>query len=260
MEIKQILSNWIVKNILAAVLIFFALVIAASVFLRIYTHHNRLIETPNLTVLSVGEAESLARSKGLRIEVTDSLFVKRFEKGAVYRQDPLPGAKVKSGRKIRLTINAHSSKKVTVPNVVGCSTRQAKALLQASGLRLGRLIYVADMASNNVLRQLRRGTDIRPGKQLDSDTAIDLVVGLGDTDRTTFVPKVVGLNAEAATGVIHDAYLNVKNCVYDDSVHDYADSVSAVVYRQSPSASSGSILMGSEVSIYLTTYPERKAE
>lgn len=258
MSFKDIISNWIVKNILLAVAVAAVIIIAISQFLRAFTYHDKIIEAPVLTNMSVAQADSLAAAYGLRIQVTDSLFVKRMPHGYVYRQDPMEGSKVKKGRKIRLTINAMNAQKVIVPNVVGYSTRQAKAELQSRGLRVGRLIYQSDMASNNVLRQVYRGRNIRPGKSLDSDSAIDLVIGLNSSDNTTSVPKVIGLTGQAATSVVQDSYMNVKKLIFDESVHNYADSLSATVYRQTPQG--GVVFMGSEMTLYLTTDPEKKAK
>ena len=106
--------------------------------------------------MTVEEAQVQAELHDMVINVTDSVYVKRMKRGAVYRQNPAPGSKVKSGRRIALTINAVNAKKITMPNLVGFSMRQAKAELLSRGLVLGRLIYVKDMATNNVLRQLQQ--------------------------------------------------------------------------------------------------------
>ncbi len=258
MSFKDIITNWVVRNVLLAVAIATAVLIATAQFLKVFTYHNKVIETPALVNMSVAQADSVATASGLRVQVNDSVFVKRMPHGYVYRQDPVEGSQVKKGRKISLTINAMTAKKVIVPNVVGYSTRQAKAEIQSRGLRVGKLIYQADMASNNVLRQLYNGRNIRAGKTLDSDSAIDLVIGLNSSDNTTAVPKVLGLTGQAATSVVQDSYLNVKKLIFDESVHNYADSLSATVYRQTPQ--SGVVFMGSEVTLYLTTDPEKKAK
>lgn len=253
---KSFPGNWIVKNLVLAAVIGLAIVLAASLALRILTKHNHVIQVPDFTAMSVQEAEKLASESGVRLDVVDSVFVRRMERGAIYRQEPPAGNDVKLGRRIMVTINAVTPRKVTMPNVVGCSMRQAKAELLARGLKLGRLIYVSDMATNNVLKQFKGGTDIRPGTEIDSDTVIDLVVGLSGNDNTTTVPKVTGMKGMTATDLIHDYSLNIRNLVYDDSVKNYTDSLNAVVYRQSPNPA-GSVYIGSDVTLYLTTYEER---
>ena len=153
-------------------------------------------------------------------------------------QNPAPGSKLKEGRRISLTINALNSKKVTMPNLVGLSMRQAMAELQSRGLVLGKLVYVEDMATNNVIRQLRGNKEIAPGKSVETETVIDLVVGLNpDTDASTYIPDVVGKRYLTAVDAVHKQSLNIRILKFDDSVRSYDDSLNAVVYRQAPEPS-----------------------
>lgn len=248
------MKNWIVRNLTIAVVVVVALVVGAMVFLNVVTQHNREIEVPDFSNMSVAEAEYAAAQAGMRVEVTDSVFVKRMKRGAVYRQNPSAGSKVKEGRRVVLTINAMNAKKVTMPNLVGLSLRQAKAELLSRGLVLNRLVYVQDMATNNVLRQLKGNREIEPGTMIDSETAIDLVLGLNDLDNRTYVPDVTGLKNMSAVEAMFDHSLNIKDLRFDDTVKNYDDSLNAVVYRQNPAASdSVSVAMGEAVMLYLTT-------
>lgn len=244
--------NWIVKNLLIAIGIILAMILVAFVGLRVVTHHGQEIDVPDFTNLTVNEASELALANDMHIEVVDSVFVRRMEHGAVYRQNPDAGSKVKKGRRISLIINAVNSKKVFVPNLVGYSMRQAKAELEAKGLVLRRIKYVDDIATNNVLKQLYRGEEVAPGTPLESGDSIDLVVGLSSNDCHTCVPDVIGLRNINAVDMIQSNSLNVGRLVFDKTVKNYADSLSAVVYRQSPAASIDPRRMGSDVTIYLT--------
>ena len=133
-------GNWIVSNLVKAAVLVVVLLAGAMIFLNVFTKHNHEISVPDFSNLTVEEASALASQAGMRVEVTDSVFVKRMKKGAVYRQTPRVGSKVKEGRRIILTINAMNSKKVTMPNLIGYSMRQAMAELQSRGLVLGKLI------------------------------------------------------------------------------------------------------------------------
>ena len=140
---------WVLKNLLGAALFFVALAVVASILLGIFTHHGKVITVPDMVGLSVREADRVADSTGVRIDVVDSIYVRGMAKGSVYKQNPAAGANVKKGRRIMLTINATVPKKVTMPNLVGYSMRQAKAELSSRGLNLGKLIYVDDIAIIN---------------------------------------------------------------------------------------------------------------
>lgn len=250
---KGILNNWIVRNLLIAFSVLVALIVGAMIFLNVATQHNKELIVPDLANMTVEEAHAVATASGMRIDVTDSAFVKRMKRGAVYRQNPAPGSKVKEGRRIALTINAVNPRQITMPDLIGYSTRQAKAELLSRGLVLGKLIYVQDMATNNVLRQLHNNLEIEPGAMVDSEAVIDLVVGLNSRDNVTFVPYLAGLRSLSAVEAVHDHSLNIGKMRYDDTVKNYEDSLNAVVYRQVPAASdSVSVNMGSAVDLYMT--------
>ena len=248
---------WIAKNVLCALLFFAAVALVAHLLLGVFTRHGQVIEVPDMTNLSVEEAGELADAAGIRVVVSDSTYVRRMAKGAVFKQNPAAGAYVKKGRRVMLTINTVVPKKVSMPNLIGVSMRQAKAELSSRGLALGTLTYVEDIATNNVLKQTYRGRNIAPESSVESGSSIDLTVGLSEDERSTHVPSLVGLKYVRAVDVVHDNSLNVGTLVFDSSVKDYSDSLDAVVYRQGPAASSEPILMGSEVSLYLTVDPER---
>lgn len=251
-EKKGFFSNWIVRNLIGAVVFFAVLLIAATVILGIITHHGQTIEVPDLTNMSVDNARHEASREDLRIEVIDSIYVRRMQKGAVYSQNPKAGTKVKKGRRIMLTINAMNAKKVSMPNLVGYSMRQAKAELNARGLALGKLIYVNDIATNNVLRQIYHNREIRPGRPIETGSEIDLQVGLNPSDNMTYVPNVKGMKYLRAVDAVHDNSLNLGKVVFDKTVKNYTDSLNATVYKQSPGASKSPLLMGSDVTIHLS--------
>lgn len=250
---KGFFNNWIVRNLIAAFVLAVLLIAAAIIFLNVVTKHNKELSVPDLSNMTVDEAQYTAEEAGMRVEVTDSVFVKRMKRGAVYRQNPVPGSKVKKGRRITLTINAVNAKQITMPDLIGYSTRQAKAELLSRGLVLGRLIYVQDMATNNVLRQLYGNAEIEPGVMVESESVIDLVVGLNSTDNRTFVPYLGGLRNLSAVESVHDHSLNVGKIMFDETVKDYEDSLNAVVYKQMPEASDSiAVNLGDNVDLYLT--------
>ncbi|MCD8312753.1 MAG: PASTA domain-containing protein [Bacteroidales bacterium] len=250
---KGFFHNWIVKNILWAIVFVAVLIVAAVLLLRAFTRHNEELIVPDMTNMSVREARIEAANHGMKVEIADSVYVRRMARGAVYKHDPKAGAHVKKGRRILLTINAVTPKSVTMPNLVGYSMRQAKAELLSRGLQLGKLIYVNDMATNNVLSQVHNNSEIRPGTVVESETVIDLIVGLNESDNTTYVPYVVGSRFMNAVDAVHDNSLNIEDLFFDETVKDYSDSLNAMVYVQNPYEEDEPLRMGSGVTLYLTT-------
>jgi beta-lactam-binding protein with PASTA domain len=254
---KNILHNWIVKNILMAIAAFAVLVLIFYLALALITNHNRVVSVPDFTDMTVSEAKTEASGAGVKVDIFDSVFVKRMSRGAVFSQNPRAGMEVKKGRHIQLTINSVLSKKIRMPNLVGYSMRQAKAELYSKGLNLGRLIYVSDMATNNVIKQLYRNSDIKAGSLIVSGSDIDLQVGLDSSDNKTYIPDVLGLKYRRAVDAVHDNSLNVSRITFDKSVRNYADSIRACVYRQSPESSQAPVLMGTPVTLFMTVDQRR---
>ncbi|MBO6168902.1 MAG: PASTA domain-containing protein [Bacteroidales bacterium] len=252
MAAKKSSLNWIIKNLVWGALFVFIIVGAASLFLSIRTRHGKEVTVPDMTSQTVSDASSAAAAAGLRVQVIDSVYMKRMARGAVVSQLPKPGAKVKPGRKISLTINSLVPKKVTMPNLVHVSLRQAKAELLAKGLVLGKLNYVSDIATNNVLEQHYKGRRVEPGRQLYTGSVIDLVIGLNGADAMTYVPNLHGYKYLRAVDALHDNSLNVSGVFFDKSVRTYSDSLNAVVYSQRPSATGYPTVMGTGVTIYLS--------
>lgn len=244
------IKNWIIRNLVIAVVIVVVLIVGAMIFLNVATQHNDEIVVPDFRGMTLTEAQALAEKAGMRVEVADSVYSKR-NRGCVRGHNPQPGSRVKQGRRVLLTVNAVNAKKVAMPDLVGYSSRQAAAELSTRGLVLGKLIYKEDIATNNVLSQQYKGQPVAPGRLLEAESVVDLVVGLNDDDNQTMIPNVAGRTAEDAVRMLHDHYLNVRSVRYDSNVRTYEDSLEAVVYRQNPPASELSVVLGTEVSIYL---------
>jgi len=247
-------GRWILMNLAMAVALFAVLLVITQVSLKVITRHNQVIIVPDFTDLSVADAKILAKRHHIRTEVTDSVYVKRMEKGHVFSQNPAPGSKVKKDRNIKLTINAHSTKMVKMPNLVGYSLRQAKAEILGSGLTMGRLMYREDLATNNVLDQFIAGRYVAPGTDVEAESPVDLLLGLSPDESDTFIPYLVGFTLPVAKENLFENSLNLGNVSYDETVQTYQDTLSAVVYQQNPTYNAGvPVRMGTTINLKLTT-------
>ena len=257
MEVDQInkpIGRWIIRNLVLAVALMITLLAITQLSLKLITRHNQVIEVPDFTDLSVADAKIVAKRHHIRTEVTDSVYVKRMEKGHVFSQNPAPGSKVKKDRNIKLTINAHSTKMVKMPNLVGYSLRQAKTEILASGLTVGRLMYREDLATNNVLDQFIAGRYVAPGTEVEAESPVDLLLGLSPDESNTYIPYLVGFTLPIARDNIFENSLNLGNVSYDETVENYQDTLNAVVYQQSPAYHPGSpVKMGTTINLKLTT-------
>ena len=121
-----------------------------------------------------------------------------------------------------------------MPQFIGMSVKMVNSMAENYGLKVGNLKYVPDISVNVVIRQLYRGRDIEPGIKIKKGATIDLVLGLGLSDKTTNVPTLIGLTKKEASNLLLDLYLNIGAVVYDNTVRSSQDSTNAKIYRQSP--------------------------
>jgi eukaryotic-like serine/threonine-protein kinase len=248
--IRFLFSRLFLKHLLIALAIFVFLFSFTFLFLKLFTHHNRGLPLPDLYGMTPEQVEEVVTKKKLRFEIIDSVYQQEAKKGTVIDQIPSAGFKVKKGRRILLIMNATQPEKVAMPSVVGVSLRQAKAILETNGLQVGKLSYVPDIAINNVLRQRYANKDIENGTQILKGSSIDLVLGNGYSSQYVTPPKLKGLNYRSAKAVLLQSFLNTGAVIYDNTVNNYIDSASAIIWKQRPE--SGSIPQGSSVDIWLT--------
>lgn len=240
-------------TIAAIIAVLVLLFVIVSITLSIITRHNRELTVPDFSGMPLAQATLLAQQHHLRLDVTDSVYIRNMERGNITRQNPDPGSKVKKNRRILLTINSVLPKRVEMPSLIGFSLRQAKTELISKGLDVGRLIYIEDMATNNVLAQKLNGEDIEPGVLIESETPIDLILGLNSYDNMTYVPNVIGYKYQMALDIIHDNSLNIYKTHFDETVFTYSDSLEAAVYNQYPASSDSiQVRMGTSMTLYLS--------
>ncbi len=232
--IRFLISRIFLKHL--AIIAGIAILITLSVFigLKIYTKHGKAYAVPDLRGLTVEEAEMVTRARKLRFKVSDSVFISHEARGTVIDQNPAPNFRVKENRTIFLTINAMNPERVSMPDVTGVSLRQARAIIETRGLEVGTLIYVPDIALNNVLRQQYKGEDIKPGEMVIRGEKIDLILGEGLSTRTTYVPDLLYLTLEEARNRILESSLNLGATLFDNTVETEEDSLDAFIWRQRP--------------------------
>lgn len=166
-------------NCLGMLLLTFLLVGGAFYGLRLYTHHGEEIKMPNLHGKSFEVAKQTLKEMGLTAEIVDTGFVRTLPPNVILSQSILPGASIKSGRVVMLTINAAHAIAVALPDVAdNCSRREAEARLKALGFKLtppklivGDRDWVYGIEVN--------GKNVITGQRISVDIPITLVVGNG---------------------------------------------------------------------------------
>ncbi len=251
---KFLISKDFFKNLGLAIATGIVIVFLTLLWLSIFTRHGQKRSVPDLFGLSVEEAEKTVKRNKMRFQVIDSVYTNIAARGCVVEQNPVPGFEVKKNRRIVVTINAYNPEMVEMPNLLELSKRQALALIESSGLEIGKLNYKPDLAVDYVLEQLYHGKSVEPGDSIQKGSVIDLVLGKGLSNIRTQVPDLTGLNIDKARERILAASLNIGTFTFDNTIITAEDSTIAFVFKQNPKYSEGSTLqLGSAIYVWMTT-------
>lgn len=242
------MANFLVAGA-ACLLLFWTVNIALDIF----TRHGRIYEVPDFTNKTLQDAQELAKAHKMDLIVSDSVFVSYRPRGIVFRQNPKSGAMVKKNRHIFLAINSMTPRMVEMPNVTGYSLRQAKTVLASKNLHVGKLNYVPDIATNNVLQQKYKGASVAPGVEIPVDAYIDLELGISTYSERTIIPQLIGYTFVEAKDALVEASLNSGVVHCDTTITSYADSLFAKVCKQLPAFSESNIwALGLKVDLWIT--------
>lgn len=180
-----------------------ACVVAISLVAHFIFNRNLAeIDVPNVTNMTVVEAQKLLEEKQFKVELEEKYGdPEKFKPGTVMQQSPKAGEKRKQGSLIILTICKGAELKA-VPDVTGMSLGKAEQTLADAGFKVGKITRRHEENGKNgaVLSQSPRGMDKAP-----KGTGIDLVVNEGDKD----VPNIVGKNIDEAKGMLEQAGLKL---------------------------------------------------
>lgn len=150
-------------------------------WLKSSTRHGEFVEVPDLARLSVPEMREVIEAAQLRYEVVDSAnFDPDYPRFSIIEQNPPAGNKVKTNRKIYVTVNPSGYKKVTIPDIIQVTQRNATSMLRAVGLDVQRVTYIDELGKDMVYRIRYQGKYINPGEKLPKTSKIELICGNGN--------------------------------------------------------------------------------
>jgi beta-lactam-binding protein with PASTA domain len=137
---------------LALVLIIVALV-SAFTTMRLAIH-TREVTVPKFIGLTPGEADQLAAANGLTFEVERRFYSPQIAPGRIVSQMPEVGATVRRGWQVR-GAESLGPQRVSIPNVIGQSSRAAEINLRERGLELGQqaMAHIPDAIPDQVVGQ-----------------------------------------------------------------------------------------------------------
>lgn len=150
-------------------------------WLTFTTDHGHEITVPNLAKLTQEQVETKLDELDLDYVLLDSVdYNSDYPKFSVVEQDPLPGAKVKVGRKVYIKINASGFSSVKIPDLIQKTYREAVPTLKSLGLEEGTITYIPNLGKDMVLEMRFKGRNLKVGDRVLKASKIDLVLGDGN--------------------------------------------------------------------------------
>ena len=147
-------------HFIISLIVAFLILWSAFKSLSVFTHHGETIAVPDFSNVKMEELDKFIDGKQLKYEIVDSVFDSKVKSGVVIKQDPEKNSSVKQNRIIYLTVSAKMPPLVKMPNLVDASMRQALAMLESYGLKVGAREYRPDPCVNCVLTQMLKGKKI----------------------------------------------------------------------------------------------------
>jgi eukaryotic-like serine/threonine-protein kinase len=128
-------------------------------------------------------------------------------KDSVIDQQPKPGAQVREGSKITLTVSDGPAP-TFVPNFVGMTTAAAQAAAAKAGIKLDTSQTISGMPANTIASQ-----DATPGSKIDANVVVHVIVNSGGgviipatgAASTATVPALVGQDYASAAAALTTA-------------------------------------------------------
>ena len=178
--LKLLKSDSLVKHLFASSIMVFMIFYLVFISVKLYTKHNRYIEVPNLSGLSIDDANKLLKKKKLKSEVLDSSkYFSEIPVNSILSQIPDAGEFVKKKRKIYLNVNPSDYQKVSIPNIIQITKRNAESILNALGFEVSGFQYVDNIGKNMVLEVLYNGEKMNVGDAIARGSKLELILGNG---------------------------------------------------------------------------------
>jgi beta-lactam-binding protein with PASTA domain len=188
------------------------LVLLDFLIMPAYTNYDEGLTVPDVSGVSLQEAEKQLTSYGLRYKVAERRSNAAYPADYIIDQTPSPAEIVKPNRKVYLTVNTVANPTVKVPDVVDLSKRNAEIQLQNYGLKVGTISFESSRFKSSVLRQ-----SVPAGKVVPKGTTVDLAVSDGLGEKMVDIPNIIGLRLAEAQQKLQQAGLRIDEFRFQPS-------------------------------------------
>lgn len=200
---------------------------------------SEIVRVPAVVGKQSATAQRLLLENGLQVKDIRYQHSPDLPPGVVMSQLPYPGATVKEGRRVYLTVSK-GLETVAVPHLIGMTIRDARLALARAGLQLGTISSVSD---EQIPADAIAWQSTPAGTSVASETAIAVGVSNGGVQR---MPSLIGLRLDEARQVLEPLGVMIGS-VTERTTQAFASGT--VIDHQPPADSS--IASGGTVSIIL---------
>ena len=174
------------------------------ILVDLWTHHGAKTVVPNVKGLTYAEATNVLGEADLETVISDSIFDLSKRPGQVVDIYPKPGAVVKPGREVYLTIASFTPQQfvVDVP-LTDISSKQAMSYLNSHGIRAIRIVTVPGEFNDLVMQIKADGKPIKFGDKIPVTASVELIVSRTEypvyANTNDLVEDIINDSTETAT-------------------------------------------------------------
>ena len=191
--------------------LFLLLLLVDRAIMPALVHGGREYLLPDITNLSLKEAEAILQKEDLSLQVLAEEYNPLTPTGIILSQSPAPQAKVKKGRIVKVVVSK-GEKIVLVPDLKGVSLRQAEIMLYEQGLKVGEINWTpSDSFPENVVVESSPSF----GLSVPLGMSVNLEVSLGISPDTVMIPDLVGKSLEEARNILKEFGLEIGEIRYE---------------------------------------------
>jgi beta-lactam-binding protein with PASTA domain len=147
-------------------------------FIDIWTHHGSTSIVPDVKGLTYDQACDVLDEADLKVVISDSIYDDTKVPGSVVEVWPKPGATVKTGREVYLTIVSFSPRQVVIDiPLTDISSRQAISYLNNRGITSIQILRVPSEYPDMVIAVKANGQYVTLGSRIPTNSTVTLEVG-----------------------------------------------------------------------------------
>jgi beta-lactam-binding protein with PASTA domain len=222
---RRVASTFAIAG-LAVIAFIMGLVVFNNVIMPRLVHSVNEMRIPDLTNLTLEQAEQTLRARNLQLSRAGERFDPSVPRGFILSQDPPAETPIRGRKRVSVTVSL-GEEFSSVPELFGESNRTARYLLERAGLRVG---GITRAPSEDVGDGLVASTDPPAESVLPRDTPVSLLISTGGTEESYVMPDVLGHE-------IGGAKRQLESLGFRVFTPPAAPSVGTVVYQEPPPGS-----------------------